>query len=54
MSNELQLYPWLKITDVKKFLESHEAMSKNPNPRFAPYLDRLNDVKRILKNKDGQ
>jgi len=44
----LQLSPHEKITDLKKFLESHEAISKNANPRFDVYRNRLKKVRLLM------
>jgi len=48
----LQISPHEKITDLKKFLESHEAISKNTNPRFDVYRNRLKKVRLLMKQQN--
>jgi hypothetical protein len=40
------------IVDCSLFVESHLAMvkSKNGNPIFSPYLDRLKSLRKVLEN----
>jgi hypothetical protein len=40
-----------KITDIRKFIDCELSICKgqNGNPRFKPYLERLQELKRILK-----
>lgn len=50
LPKEIRLNAWTMITDVKEFLASHLAIltKYNGNKRFKPYLERLNELKKII------
>tara|TARA_R110000782_G_scaffold18395_3_gene50631 strand:- start:1073 stop:1276 length:204 start_codon:yes stop_codon:yes gene_type:complete len=50
-NNELELNHFTKITDLKKFINTHVGYLKanSGNKLFIPYFDRLNDVYKKLK-----
>jgi len=52
-SEPIQLKQGETITDCFKFIKSHItiAIANDGNDRFKPYLDRLEELKTILKNK---
>jgi len=51
-SQEVKLNEWTTILDTHKFVNSHFATVKenNGNPVFLPYMERLNELIRVLNN----
>jgi hypothetical protein len=51
-SEPIKLNPWSTIEDVSAFIESHLRYVKSNNGKksFRPYLERLQELKQILKN----
>ena len=52
-SETIRLDKCSQIIDIKLFIKSHMdiVQAQNGNLRYQPYLDRLNELKAILKSK---
>jgi len=51
---EIQLYPWAKITDAKKYVESViQTLRSNPGKKvYMPYFVRLADFYELIKSQN--
>lgn len=51
---EVRISKFATITDTKQFLTNHISVVRSniSNPRYAPYMERLRELKQIIEDKN--